>query len=348
MLAVIPRRVCLHQVLLSLLLACFLAPVLAGETFRPGELWLDTAGQTINAHGGGVLFHRGTYYWYGEHKEGKTTQPASTKGWGGSRTEVVGVHCYSSKDLLHWQNEGLALKAVPGDPAHDLHPSKVLERPKVVYNAKTGKFVMWMHIDSEDYSAARAGVAVADQPTGPFTYLYSERPEGQMSRDQTLFQDDDGKAYRIFASENNATTYISLLSDDYLRHSGTFVRAFVNRSMEAASICKVGGKYWLIGSGCSGWAPNAARCAVADKIMGPWTELGNPCEGAGAEQTFGGQSTFLLPVVGKLGAVIFMADIWKQHDLQDSRYVWLPIRFADGKPHIKWQGTWDLSAFNTP
>lgn len=318
----------------------------AADAFKPGEIWLDTAGKPINAHGGGVMFHRGTYYWYGEHKEGPTTQPESTKSWGGTRTEVVGIHGYSSQDLLHWRDEGVVLRAVTDDPRHDLHTSKVLERPKVVFNSKTNKFVMWMHVESEDYSAARAGVAIADRPTGPFTYLNSVRPEGQMSRDQTLFQDDDGKAYRIYASENNQTTYISLLSDDYLSHSGTFVRAFIKRSMEAPSICKVGGKYYLIGSGCTGWAPNAARASVADHVMGPWTELGNPCEGDGADRTFGGQSTYLLPVVGKPGAVIFMADIWKQHDLPDSRYVWLPISFADGKPHIRWLASWDLSVFD--
>ncbi|MEI7808335.1 MAG: glycoside hydrolase family 43 protein [Verrucomicrobiota bacterium] len=316
------------------------------NSFKPGQLWLDTAGKPINAHGGGMLYYQGTYYWYGEHKEGPTTTPACNKSWGGTRTEVVGVHCYSSTNLFHWKDEGLALRAVTNDPQHDLHSSGVLERPKVVFNAKTKKFVMWMHIDSVDYSAARAGVAVADQPTGPFTYLNSVRPEGQMSRDQTLFQDDDGTAYRVYASENNQTTYISRLSDDYLTHSGKFVKAFAGRSMEAQAICKRGGKYYLIASGCSGWAPNAARSAVADNIMGPWTEPGNPCEGKNAETTFGGQSTYLLPVAGKPGAIIFMADIWKGEDIASSRYLWLPVRFEDGKPRIRWEKSWNLSAFD--
>ena len=46
---------------------------------------------------------------------------------------------------------GIVLPAVKDDPNHDLHPSKVLERPKVVYNKKTGKFVMWAHVESADY-----------------------------------------------------------------------------------------------------------------------------------------------------------------------------------------------------
>ena len=53
------------------------------------------------------------------------------------RTDVTGVSCYSSKDLLNWKFEGIVLPAVKDDEKHDLHPSKVLERPKVIYNEKT-------------------------------------------------------------------------------------------------------------------------------------------------------------------------------------------------------------------
>ena len=47
----------------------------AAPMIRPGEPWTDTAGKPINAHGGGMLFHDGTYYWYGENKEGRTWLP---------------------------------------------------------------------------------------------------------------------------------------------------------------------------------------------------------------------------------------------------------------------------------
>ncbi|MEI7730499.1 MAG: glycoside hydrolase family 43 protein [Verrucomicrobiota bacterium] len=315
------------------------------SAFQPGEVWLDTAGKPINAHGGGMLFHDGTYYWYGENKDGRTWLPESTKAWDGYRVDVTGVRCYSSRDLFNWQDEGLVLKAVPGDPSLDLHPSKVCERPKVVFNARTRKFVMWMHIDSEDYQAARAGVAVADQPTGPFTYLESVRPEGQDSRDQTLFLDEDGKAYRVYSSENNDTTYISLLTDDYLKHSGKFARVFEKRRMEAQVLFKHAGKYWFMASGCTGWDPNPARSAVANSIWGPWTELGNPCRGQNADQTFGGQSTFVFPVAGKENAFIFMADRWNKTNLVDSRYLWLPLQCQASKPVVPWVQRWDLSIF---
>jgi non-ribosomal peptide synthetase component E (peptide arylation enzyme) len=40
--------------------------------FISGEVWKDTDGNPINAHGGGLLYHDGAYYWYGEYKKGKT------------------------------------------------------------------------------------------------------------------------------------------------------------------------------------------------------------------------------------------------------------------------------------
>jgi hypothetical protein len=307
------------------------------KRFTPGQVWLDTAGDPIDAHGGGVMRHEGVYYWYGEHKNGKTYNDGN---W--DRVDVVGIRLYSSTDLLNWADRGVVLAAVDGDPSHDLHPSRILERPKVAYCAATGKFVMWVHIDDAGYLTARAGVAVADSPEGPFSYLGSVKPDGEDSRDQTLFVDDDGTAYRVYASEGNATTRISLLTPDYLEHSGVAVRAFEGRSMEAQAVFKRKGRYYMIASGCSGWDPNAARCAVADSVWGPWTELGSPCEGPGAETTFGAQSTFVLPVAGADDAFIFMADRWNPKALYASTYVWLPIRFVNDVPRIEWADEWEL------
>lgn len=165
-----------------------------------------------------------------------------------------------------------------------------------------------------------------------------------MARDMTLFVDDDGKAYQFYAAEENQTMHVSELSEDYLRPTGKYARIFVGRSMEAPAVFKRGGKYYLIASGCTGWDPNEARSAVAENIFGPWTELGNPCRGSGAELTFGCQSTFVLPVAGQPGRFIAIFDQWKKWDLPDSRYVWLPLSFdPQGRPVIEWRSRWSLS-----
>ncbi len=306
--------------------------------------WLDTDGNPINAHGGGILYHNGKYYWYGEYKKGKTVLPEWAK-WECYRTDVTGVSCYSSPDMVNWTFEGIVLPADKDNPESDLHPSKVLERPKVVYNAKTGKFVMWAHVESADYSKAAAGVAVADSPVGPFKYLGSFRPNGAMSRDQTVFVDDDGRAYQFCSSENNQTLYINELTSDYLRPSGRYTRNFIGQSREAPAVFKHDGKYYMLSSGCTGWDPNKAELAVADSIMGAWTVLGDPCTGKDVDKTFYGQSTYVQPVYGKKDLYVAMFDRWNKTDLEDSRYIWLPIDFSNGKITIPWAEQWSMSKY---
>ena len=68
--------------------------------FIPGQVWNDMDGNPINAHGGGLLYHNGTYYWYGEYKKGKTILPDWAT-WECYRTDVLKpanlpfIHCNS-------------------------------------------------------------------------------------------------------------------------------------------------------------------------------------------------------------------------------------------------------------
>jgi len=336
------------------------------DSFKPGQLWMDNNGVHINAHGGGILFNESnkTYYWYGEHKvEG-----------GRGNSAQVGVHCYSSNDLYNWKDEGIALK-VSEDPQSDITIGSVIERPKVIYNAKTKKYVMWFHLElkGQGYAAARTATAVSDTPTGPFTFVESFRPNagkypvnvdgmptdsvrdrfflrdfqgGQMARDMQLFVDDDGKAYHIASSEENYTMMISLLTDDYRRPSGTFARILVMHQYEGPALFKKDGKYYFFGSGCTGWTPNPGHSAVADHIFGPWKEFGNFAIGEKANTTFESQSTYVLPVQGKKDAFIYLGDRWTPKNAIDGRYIWLPIQWEDGRPVIHWSDEWNLNLFN--
>jgi hypothetical protein len=175
---------------------------------------------------------------------------------------------------------------------------------------------------------------------------------GQFSRDMTLFQDDDGTLYHLYASEHNSTLHIAKMDATYTAHS-EFVRVFENRWMEAPAMFKSDGRYYLLMSGCTGWDPNEARSAVADAPFGPWTELGNPCRGVnsitgqGPELTFGAQSTYVLKVEGIPNAYIAMFDQWNTQDFISSRHIWLPITFEpDGSFTIRWRDTWDLNVFD--
>jgi beta-xylosidase len=352
------------------------------KAIKPGAIWADNNGKHINAHGGGILYHQGKYYWFGEHK---------VEGRNGNRA-MVGVGCYSSADLYNWKDEGIALPVAPENSGSEIEKGAVIERPKVVYNAKTKKFVMWFHLElkGQGYNAARTAVAVSDRITGPYTYLKSYRPnpgiwpvdynadwkiktvtekdlkawsaewkqevaeglfirrdleKGQMARDMTVFVDDDGKAYHIYSAEENLTLHIAGLSDDYLSFTGKWSVLAPAGHNEAPAICKKDGKYYMITSGCTGWDPNAARSFVAESIWGPWISLGNPAQGAGADLTFESQGTYILPVAGKKDAFIFMADRWRPKNPIDGRYVWLPLAFEAGKPVLKWQDEWTLDVF---
>ncbi|HCE43959.1 MAG TPA: hypothetical protein DET40_10460 [Lentisphaeria bacterium] len=313
--------------------------------FRPGQIWLDTEDNPINAHGGGILHHEGIYYWYGECRpEGPSNLDAR-----------IGVSCYKSADLLNWENLGVALFVVHDDPSHPLTSGCKIERPKVLFNAATKTFVMWWHHDLKGWghAGAYAGVAVADRPEGPFSFIEILKPCGRMARDCTLFQDTDGVASFIYASDDNANLCIHRLGDDYRKPTNIVMQAFPGRFMEAPCVFKHDGRYFFLGSDCTGWTPNEARSASAPTIFGPWKELGNPGLGEGADTTWGGQSTFVLPVAGKPGAFIFMADIWKPENLAGSRHVWLPLFFKKSpagfiRPHVRWFERWTLSIFDQP
>jgi beta-galactosidase len=296
-----------------------------------GGRWLDTEGHFINAHGAGVLHHDGVYYLYGEIKKGKTGLVPG-QDWEDYRVDAGGVSCYSSRDLVHWKKEGVALAPNRTDTSSDLYIGRVVERPKVIYNAVTRQYVMWMHIDRDDYGYARAGVAVSDKPEGPFRYLGSVRPNGQMSRDMTVFQDDDGRAYLVYASEDNNTMQVCLLARDYLSPTAVYRRILIGQRREAPAVFKADGKYYLITSLCSGWDPNAARVTVADSMLGEWVFSGNPCVGPDSATTFHSQSTYVLPL-GE-DRFLFMADRWNKTDLERSGYLWVPFSVRGGKVEI--------------
>ena len=343
-----------------------------------GQLWMDTEGNHITAHGGNIFQYGDTYYWYGENRP-----------YRGFTTEA-GVGVYSSKDLKTWKNEGIAL-AVSEEAGHDIERGCIMERPKVLYNAKTNKFVMLFHLElkGRGYEAARVAFAVSDTPTGPFRfvrstrvnankwpfdmnkkaqklaqqtnaaqwkdwwsaewrkevekgmYLWRDMKGGQMSRDMTLYVDKDGKAYHITSSQENLTLLVSELTDDYLDFTGKYNMVAPGGQNEAPCIFQHEGTYWLICSGCTGWAPNEARMFSAPSIWGPWTQHPSPFVGVAtgyrdmpANKTFGAQGTYIYEMNGK---PIFMADIWNERHLSNSLHLWLPIDFdGQGVPVIRW------------
>jgi hypothetical protein len=342
----------IKTILGSFLLVLFGSQFLSAQQIqteiKPAQQWLDTNGKDINAHGGGVIFHEGIYYWYGEHK---------LKGKSEAQFADGGIHCYSSTDLTNWKDEGLVLSVDYEDEKNDLAYGCILERPKVVYNAKNKEFVAYfkLYLKGVGYDSNYVGVAVAKNPSGPFTYHHKFRGGGSPkgSGDFSMFKDDDNTLYHLAVRKPDKAFVIGKMDADYYFPEGHYeVCKGVDLHSEAPAIIKRNGVYHMLGSGSKGWNPNPARYHTAENILGTWTSHGNPChgynpvDGLGIEKTFGGQASYIIPVQGKKDAYIAMFDIWKPKKPITGRYIWLPIDFSKGKMAISWLDHWKTAVFD--
>ena len=353
-----------------------------------GVMMQDINGVNIQAHGGQIQKLGSKFYWIGEDKTN-------------DYKPCPGIHMYSSTDLYNWSDEGLVLKTMQSEsdlteeyfynlygdlPAEtqyaiyedlwqgDGNDGCVIERPKMLYNSRTKKYVIWFHADGttpstkgqSNYGKAKAGIAISNSPTGPFkllgTYLlvvddnYSHSWDnvGGHVRDMNLFQDDDGTAYVIYSSDGNTNTYIVKLDSEYTGISKSngdtpvegvdYIVTFVGNSREAPAMFKANNQYYMITSGCTGWSPNPAQYAISNSVLGEWKTIGNPCTDDGASTTYNTQSTCVYKVDD--GEYIYMGDRWYSSTLRDSRYVWLPIEFdMEGNIYIRKYSNWNLDIF---
>ena len=194
------------RALLIFLSFCFTGALWAAvDTIEPGEIWRDNRGKHIQAHGGSVLKVGDVWYWFGEDRtaeDGKSGKPRER--W---------IACYASQDLMRWEFRARVAGGPP--PEKELGTPYVFERPKVFHNAKTGKFVMYVHLDDARYHYARVGVFVSDKVDGPYQFVHSFRPHqifrslevtsciiradyqnsGQGLRDQPFVIREDGKPH---------------------------------------------------------------------------------------------------------------------------------------------------------
>jgi len=297
----------------------------SAQLIRPGSPWLDDGGKQIQAHGGGIIQLGKIYYWFGEDRS-QANDP-----------HYRYVACYSSSDLAHWSFRRQVVKL--SDP-ENLGPGWVLERPKVFYNAKTRKFVMYAHIDGlGGYRFAEVAVFTCDTVDGDYQYLKSFRPLNHESRDIGQFIDDDGSAYLIFEDRPYGFR-IAKLSDDYLNVAQQV--CFLPEHMEGGALVHYDGLYYVIGSALTGWGPNPNKYATAKSLEGPWSEFKNIAPPD--SNTYGSQSTMLLKVTGKkTTTVVFMGDIWKPNAQWDSRYLWMPLEIGGGKLWVPKPNDWTLN-----
>lgn len=294
-------------------------------TIHNGVFWSDTAGNRIEAHGGGFLLKDGVWYWVGEDKSHNAAQ-------------FKAVNLYASRDLGHWEFK----KTIITKSTHSTLnvADRIIERPKLAYNEKTQKYVMWLHWEGKNYAEAAAGVFSSNSVDGDYTFVRSFRPNNNMSRDDNLFVDDDGKAYFVSAANENADLIIYELTDDYLDIKRQLVTLWAGSYREAPAVMKHEGRYYLVTSGATGWDPNQAKYATATSMAGPWSALSN----LGNNTTFDSQSTYLIPIRGSNKTTfVFAGDRWQDPDLKSSKYIWLPLRMNGTALSLDWVPDWQLN-----
>ncbi|KAJ5099173.1 carbohydrate-binding module family 35 protein [Penicillium argentinense] len=304
--------------LLLAILGALVPSTLASLELVPGASWTATNGEHLQAHGAGFIEEDGTYYMVGEDK---------TNG-----TNFLNINCYSSTDLVQWKYVGALLSQTESG---DLGPGRVVERPKVIYNDKTKKYVLYVHIDSSNYGEAKVGVATGDSVCGKYDYLGSFQPNGNTSRDMTLFKDDDGSGYLISEDRPNGL-HIYKLTDDYHNVSSETYLFPDPGNVEAPALIKRDGLYYLFGSHLSGWSNNDNVYTTSKSLSSGWADWKTFADVG--SNTYESQTTFVLSIDDK--QIMYMGDRWVSENLMTSTYVWLPLNINGTSVIMKWYDQW--------
>ena len=308
---------------------------------------LDTDGNVINVSDGGVIYAEGKYHWYGQVLRDR---PYGTKGEGGQVTDA-GVAMYASTDLVNWEYEGVILAVGEGE----LKAPMRFERPKIIYNEKTGQYVLWCHYvgypgdHGNAVGTGDAGVAVCDRVNGSYRWLGYSRPidSDGIVRDMTLFKDDDGSAYLIYdrdispIEKSNRCIYAVKLSEDYLRATDEYRRIDCCYRRDAPTVVKRDGYYYMTTSGMTGWDLNPATYYRSRSILGDWEELGDPCVGDTDGTTFASQPSFAFKLEDR-DLYIHVSERHNTNSFLHCSYLWLPMEFEDGRLKISYKERWFL------
>ena len=342
------------------------------NSFKPGKVWLDEDGNRIQAHAGYMFIEDGKYYWYGENKEKSCTE-YEVWHWG--------VRLYSSDDLYNWKSEGIILPPELEDENHPMYFNSKVDRPHILYNEKTGLYVMWVKIMTSGHGGV-AAIATSKSIKGPFEIVKNNyQPNGKGFGDFDMFV-DNGRAYLIY-EHPHSELIVTPLTEDYMAvEEESFGSYFHNKFppfiREAPALFRRGDKLFMITSGTTGKFPNPSETAVCDTMMGDWQVVGDPHQNDKKHTSFDSQISCIFKHPKKKDLYIAMADRWlvdlpddmpdvcdmfhrifnpdlptpdfhtryyTRKDTSIADYVWLPIEFEGDTPVIRWYDEWRWEDF---
>lgn len=327
-----------------LFLGLALATNSMAQTIQNDEFWKDTDGNFIYSQGGGVLQVGDTYYWYGVKYNGAVTYAANPTSKN-SDIGFAGVTCYSSKDLVNWKFEGIVLKP-------DQAAAGWFGRIGVAYNKNSKKYVLAGQGGSPSWEFGEY-FATSDSPTGPFKFARVQTDLSFLvnggTGDQTVFQDDDGKAYIICSNVKGRTNlYVSQLRDsDFLEmEASKTVNIHKSRvgGREGNAMFKHDGVYYFCSSDLHGWNTSQTYCMSATNIFGPYSEE-FVLEGTQHDFSHVTQTGFFIMVNGTKGSFVVNAgDRWSDFAGNGLGFnQWLPISFESGKPVFHSLSQWNIN-----
>lgn len=343
--------------------------------FYPGQPWFDTEGKPIQAHGGSILFWKGSFYWYGENKE-KTTGKENIWHWG--------VRCYSSKDLYNWKDEGVIIQPEPKNPLSSLHPSACMDRPHILYHQKSHRFICWLKIMNPNQTQT---VTILTSPhlLGPYEKIREHFQPLQMNAGDfdLVISPSDQKAYYYFERVHSELICADL-TEDYTNVTGYYTSHFPRKNppfvREAPAYFFRKGIHYLVTSGTTGYYPNPSELACSLSFHGPFTVLGSPHRGEDSSTSFRSQISSVFRVPFKKDLYIALADRWLPDDhtpypvvcehyrskfepdypqvsthlswphirtcnTSIATYVWLPFHFEGNMGYLDWKDEWSLDEY---
>ncbi len=304
----------------------------APSTIYSGVPWLDTDGNLVNAHGVGFIQVGSTYYMVGEQRSGANDTYSGAPI--NAEDTFTGVSMYSTTDFAHWTFVGTVVTPIAGTI---VAPPYYGERPKILYNASTGDYVIYIKMlnytgDPPNYVGFYA-VLTSSTIGGPYAYHGALALPG--ANDFQVFQDADGTQY--FARDGG-TLY--KLSPDGLTIVSTIATDI--QSGEGPSLYVANGVYFWQSSQGTYWHANDDSYASATSLLGPWTQYGFFCPGG--TDTWDTQDTAVVTITGSAGRTyMYVGDRWVNGDLPASTLVFQPMIVNGSKESIPaYQPVWNL------
>lgn len=193
-------------------------------------------------------------------------------------SKQVFLDAFSSADLIKWTKHPRIV-----DTSAIKWARRAMWAPAIV--EKKGKYYLFFGANDiqSDQEYGGIGVAVADQPQGPYKDhlgkpLVDKFHNGAQPIDQFVFHDADGKYYLIYGGWRHCN--IAQLNDDFsgfvpFADGSTFKEITPENYVEGPFMFRKDGKYYFMWSE-GGWTgPDySVAYAIADSPFGPFKRIG--------------------------------------------------------------------------